>query len=45
MEKGRILEAWAEKDPAKFDDAVGPLGQAPRPAAARCGRSRTSTTK
>ena len=23
MEKGRILEAWAEKDPAKFDAAVG----------------------
>ena len=23
MEKGRILEAWAEKDPAKFDRAVG----------------------
>ncbi len=23
MEKGRILEAWAEKDPAKFDQAVG----------------------
>ena len=22
MEKGRILEAWAEKDPSKFDDAV-----------------------
>ena len=22
MEKGRILEAWAEKNPAKFDDAV-----------------------
>ena len=23
MEKGRILEAWAEKDPTKFDEAVG----------------------
>ncbi len=23
MEKGRILEAWAEKDPTKFDQAVG----------------------
>ena len=23
MEKGRILEAWAEQDPAKFDQAVG----------------------
>jgi hypothetical protein len=23
MEKGRILESWAEKDPAKFDLAVG----------------------
>jgi hypothetical protein len=23
MEKGRILEAWAEKDPAKFNLAVG----------------------
>jgi tetratricopeptide (TPR) repeat protein len=22
MEKGKILEAWAEKDPTKFDDAV-----------------------
>ena len=22
MEKGKILEAWAEKDPAKFDEAV-----------------------
>jgi tetratricopeptide (TPR) repeat protein len=22
MEKGRILEAWAEKDPSKFDEAV-----------------------
>jgi hypothetical protein len=23
MERGQILEAWAEKDPAKFDQAVG----------------------
>ena len=23
MEKGRILEAWAEKDPTKFDEAIG----------------------
>ena len=33
MEKGRILEAWAEKDPAKFDDGRGPLGHAAQPAA------------
>ena len=44
MEKGRILEAWAEKDPAKFDEAVAHWAMLRQRLAGACRRSPTSTT-
>ena len=46
MEKGRILEAWAEKDPTKFDDAVKHWATLRTCCSGfRRRRDRTSTTK
>jgi len=44
MEKGRILEAWAEKDPGKFDEAVGHWAML-RTRLQRCGGGPTSITR